>query len=189
MGKFFPGLFLGAFLVIVGTLYYLTFGMVDPRADTPVSPVEKAVIATTVDASIKHFAPQRIDTVPADDPDMLAAVKLYQSDCAECHGDPGHPESAMADSFKPRAPQFMKTPPNLLSSQDFYVIKHGLRWSGMPAWNYTLSDHEIWQLAVFLNQLGNLSPAVKDAWKTASAPSPRSDTVAAVTKRSGKTAR
>ena len=169
MGRFFQGFLLGAFFVVAGVLFYLVFGMVDPRADTPVNPVENTIVSSSLDAAVKHFAPQPMDTVPANDTNMLAAMKLYQSDCAHCHGDPGHPVSAMADSFKPRAPQFMEHPPNLLTSQNFYVIKHGLSWTGMPAWNYKLNDHQIWQLSVFLDQFGSLSPAVKEAWKTASA--------------------
>ncbi len=168
MGKFFSGFLFGALLLVASVLFYLTFGMVDPRADTAVNPIEQAVSSSSLDASLKHFAPQPMDTVPADDRNMLAAMQLYQSDCAQCHGDPMHPESTMADSFKPRVPQFMKDPPDLLTSQEFYVIKHGVRWSGMPAWNYRLTDHEIWQLSVFLNQLGSLSPTVKEAWRAAS---------------------
>ena len=168
MGKFFSGFLIGALLLVAGILSFLSFGMMDPRADTAVNPIEQAMSAGALDASLKHFAPRPMDTVPANDTNMLAAMRIYQSNCAHCHGDPQHPEAAMASSFKPRPPQFMKDPPSLLTSQEFYVIKHGVRWSGMPAWDYKLSDHEIWQLSVFLNRMGSLSPTVKGAWRTAS---------------------
>lgn len=167
MGKFFPGFLLGAFVVSAGVLFTLLMGYVDPRADTPVSPVENAIFMPSLDASVKHYAPAAMDTIPIDKTNLMDAIKLYQSNCAECHGDPVHPVSEMSGSFKPRAPQFLEDPPDMLKDQDFFIIKHGVRWTGMPAWGDRLEDHQIWQLALFLDQIGNLSPTVKDAWKTA----------------------
>ncbi len=46
-------------------------------------------------------------------------------------------------------------------NQNFYIIQHGVRWSGMPAWDKTLSDTQMWQLVTFLSNIEKLPPAAK----------------------------
>lgn len=49
-------------------------------------------------------------------------------------------------------------------SQLFWVIKHGIRNTGMPAWGSILSDEEIWQLVSLLRNSQDLPPAVEAQW-------------------------
>lgn len=60
-------------------------------------------------------------------------------------------------------------------SQNFYIIQHGVRMSGMPAWKQALSEQEIWQVTSFLSHMDNLSSQVSDAWKTAAGGSPNAN--------------
>jgi thiosulfate dehydrogenase len=47
----------------------------------------------------------------------------------------------------------------------FWKIKHGIRWTAMPAWQHTLSDQQIWTLALFLTRMDKLPPAPEQAWQ------------------------
>ena len=47
----------------------------------------------------------------------------------------------------------------------FWKIKHGIRLTGMPSFEDSLSDQEIWTLALFLKHMDKLSPAVQQAWQ------------------------
>jgi mono/diheme cytochrome c family protein len=47
----------------------------------------------------------------------------------------------------------------------FWIIKNGIRLTGMPAWQGALSDQQIWSLALFLNQMDKLPPAAQQAWE------------------------
>ena len=49
--------------------------------------------------------------------------------------------------------------------QNFYIIQHGIRWTGMPAWKNTLNDTETWQVVTFLGNTEKLPPAVVDEFK------------------------
>ncbi len=44
-------------------------------------------------------------------------------------------------------------------------MKHGIRWTGMPAWEKTLSDQQIWTLALFLKHMDKLPPAAEENWE------------------------
>lgn len=47
----------------------------------------------------------------------------------------------------------------------YWKIEHGIRWTGMPSWKDTLSDQQIWTLALFLKHMDHLSPAAEQAWQ------------------------
>jgi mono/diheme cytochrome c family protein len=50
-------------------------------------------------------------------------------------------------------------------NQNFYIIQHGIRLSGMPAWKQTLSEQEMWQVTTFLSHMDKLPPQISDEWK------------------------
>ena len=52
-------------------------------------------------------------------------------------------------------------------NQNFYIVQHGIRLSGMPAWKETLSEQQTWQATTFLSHMDKLPVQVLDAWKTA----------------------
>jgi hypothetical protein len=54
-------------------------------------------------------------------------------------------------------------------NQNFYIIQHGIRLSGMPAWKGALSEQETWQVTTFLSHKDKLTPQISEAWKTAAA--------------------
>ena len=49
----------------------------------------------------------------------------------------------------------------MADNQTFYIIQHGIRWSGMPAWSKTLSENQTWQIVTFLSHLEKLPPAAQ----------------------------
>jgi len=103
--------------------------------------------------------------VPAlDDPKLLlAGGPDYNEMCASCHLKPGKSESDLSLGLSPE-------PPNLTISdgdhgddhdgpeQRFWVIKHGIKASGMPAWGLTHDDQRIWAMVAFLQKLPELTP-------------------------------
>lgn len=53
----------------------------------------------------------------------------------------------------------------MTENQNFYLIKHGIRYSGMPAWKQSMTDEQIWQVALFLAQMNKLSAPVEQDWR------------------------
>jgi mono/diheme cytochrome c family protein len=149
-------------------------GYVDPRADTPVGSLESAVAMPALDASVDRHAPDVKNPLPADSATLTAGMKIYQADCSSCHGDVVHPEAVFADDLKPRPPQFVTDSPDMPESQNFYIIEHGIRLSGMPSLKKVLTDQQVWQVTTFLSHMDKLPPDVAAQWKTAaSAPPPQ----------------
>ena len=54
--------------------------------------------------------------------------------------------------------------------ETFWKIKHGIRWTGMPAWKDALSDQQIWTLALFLKHMDKLPPGPEATWRSIKIP-------------------
>ncbi len=159
------GFIAGLVVLAGGFLLYARMGLIDPRADIPVPSIEASTAMTFLDASLDRRAPDEKNPLPAGEVELVAGMKLYQSKCAGCHGDINHTDSSMVDSFYPRAPQFMHDKPDMPGNQNFYLIKHGVRYSGMPAWGHAMTDQQIWQVVGFLGKMNELPTPVQEQWK------------------------
>ena len=159
------GVIAGVVVLVGGAYLYARLGLVDPRADIPVPATEKKVAMKFLDASLERREPETKNPVSADEPNLKDGMQLYQANCAGCHGDINHIESASAKTFYPRAPQLMHEKPDMPESQNYYLIKHGIRYSAMPAWRDLMTDQQIRQVVTFLSRMNNLSPQMQQQWK------------------------
>jgi mono/diheme cytochrome c family protein len=160
MKGFLCGIILTLIVLVVGGYFVLKSGRVSFNADQEPAAFERHLAMSAVDASTERNAPELKNPVPTDEADLVAGAKLFLDHCAGCHGLPSNPEGQFGRSFNPPVPAFFKEPPDMPENQNFYIIQHGIRWTGMPAWNKTLSDGQIWQLVTFLSNVQKLPPAV-----------------------------
>jgi mono/diheme cytochrome c family protein len=147
-------------LVVVGLLCGIVFvysGIYNVAADEPHSKFVFALMDTVRERSVATHA-KGIEVPPLDDPGaVLAGGADYNEMCAGCHLQPGVDDSEVRDAMYPQ-------PPNLTqvkradAAQTFWIIKHGMKMSGMPAWGATHDDARIWAMVAFLQQLPRLSP-------------------------------
>ena len=118
-----------------------------------------------VDASTERHAGERKNPAPATEENLVAGAQLYLNHCAGCHGVPSNPDAPFARSFYPPVPAFFKDAPDMPENQNFYIIAHGVRWTGMPAWNKTLTEAQIWQVVTFLSNIEKLPPAASKVFE------------------------
>lgn len=167
MRKFLLGFLTGVVAVFIVGFSYVRLGLMDTRADIPINGIEQRIAMPSLDASVDRRAPEVKNPVDSTDANLIAGMKIYQANCASCHGDINHPRAQLADSLYPRAPQFVDDAPDMPEHQNFYIIQHGIRLSGMPAWRQSLNDEQMWQVTMFLSHMGKLPPEVSQQWKTA----------------------
>jgi thiosulfate dehydrogenase len=154
LGIVFALIALAAAAYIIASKGYISF-----RADQQPSALESKVAMAAVDASTEHHAQNVQNPVPPTEDNLVAGAKLYLNHCAGCHGTPSNPDSQFARSFYPPIPEFFKDAPDMPDYQNFYIIQHGIRWTGMPAWSKTLSENQAWQVVAFLSNIEKLPPA------------------------------
>jgi cytochrome c553 len=98
-----------------------------------------------------------IDVPPLDDPDLiLKGATHYEIGCRPCHGSPGLPLPRIPASMLPHPPDLRERIRDAKPSELFYVVKHGLKFTGMPAWPASQREDEVWAVVAFLRELTRL---------------------------------
>jgi cytochrome c553 len=101
-----------------------------------------------------------IDVPPLDNADLVTlGAAHFQSGCAHCHGAPGTPISPTARAMLPPPPDLATNMRPWRDRELFWIIKHGIKYTGMPAWPAQQRDDEVWALAAFLRRLPSLDAA------------------------------
>ena len=149
---------LGALLV--GGVAYLVVGYAEVRGDLPPSPLESALMRAAVQASVRREAPEIANPFPPTEENLIAGGKVYQSECAGCHGTLGKPEEYPGVLFPP-APHLPSVGTEYTEAQVFWVAKHGIRRSGMFANGLWDSDENLWKAAAFIKRIQSLPAGVR----------------------------
>lgn len=171
MLKFFLGVLVTiAVEVLVAFLIGIT-GHITMRADLVPSAFESSMAMRMMDANVERHAPKVSSPVQPTDENLVAGASIYLKRCALCHGAPSTPESPLTKTLYPPPPQFLTDAPDMEENENYYIIVHGVRWTGMPGWKNVLSDHDIWTVVTFLSHMNNLPPTARSAFG-ASANSP-----------------
>ncbi len=172
MRGFLLGIMVTLLVLVIGVAWYAKTGRVNFEADHPPSGLETRFAMSAVDAATDHRAPDVKNPLPATDENLVAGAHVYLDHCAGCHGTPSNPDGQFASSFNPPVPQFFRNAPDMPDNKNFYVVQHGIRWSGMPAWNKILSEQQMWQVVTFMSRTENLPPAAKAVLNQTSQPPP-----------------
>lgn len=140
-------------------------GWIDPRADLGYLPLEKWA-SRAVTRAIRRNSAGLQNPIPASTENLVAGAKLYGQHCAVCHGASDAKESAIAKGLYIKAPQLAKDGvEDDPAGMTFYKIEHGYRLTPMPAFSKTLSETQVWQLALFLKQMDKLPPEAEAEFK------------------------
>ncbi len=144
-------------------------GVYNIGADAPHSTMVYNTLDMFRERAIAHHA--RNIVVPADfnDPKRLATgAGLYSEMCSGCHLGPGVEKSEMSQGLYPPAPELSRGIDHS-PAEMFWIIKHGVKLSAMPAWGKTHSDDLIWDMVAFARALPKMSP---DQYQAALAAAP-----------------
>ncbi|MGQ0655726.1 MAG: c-type cytochrome [Betaproteobacteria bacterium] len=124
-----------------------------------------------LDAGMRRSVRQRADaiTVPElSEPGQLErGLELYRRHCVQCHGAPGVAPEPFALGLAPAPANLVHTAREWPPAAVFWVVKEGIKMTGMPAWRYRMNDADIWAVVAFMRELPKLSP---DQYRSMSAP-------------------
>lgn len=85
---------------------------------------------------------------------IMEGFQHYQEMCVECHRAPGLSDSELSQGLNPQPPNFSQLKSlDLTPAEIFWIIKNGIRMTGMPSWGATHDDEKIWALTAFVSQL------------------------------------
>ena len=132
-------------------------GVFNVAADVPHSAIVYATMEAVRDRSIAVRA-KDIQVPRLNDSKLIAdGAEHYDAMCVACHLAPDAQQSEMREGLYP-APPNLTEKIDLGPAETFWVIKHGIKMSAMPAWGKTHDDQSIWGMVAFLQKLPELTP-------------------------------
>lgn len=164
--------FIGAliFWIVIAIIAYFVVaftGAYQVGADVPHWSVTRHAIGFLREHSIERRVAD-IKPPPLDDPAMIKlGAQHYSEMCAGCHLAPGMGHSDLRDGLNPEPPNLTRFAPD--PAEAFWIIKHGLKMTAMPAWGATHDDHTIWALVAYLQKQPRMSATAYQSF-TANAP-------------------
>jgi len=151
--------FLGTLVfLLAGVTGWLRLGAAEVRADVAAPAWQRGLMRFAEHASVRRRAPKARSSSPPTDGELITGGKLYLDGCEGCHGWPGGPRRKRV-LFSP-PPELAYTGTQYSQAERFWIIKHGLRRSGMSAWGTFYTDEQLWALAAFVGRMKDLPPSV-----------------------------
>lgn len=119
----------------------------------------------------------RADDIQApklDDPQRVrSGMALYAEHCVQCHGAPGVSPAPFAFGLRPAPVNLVEPGRNWSPSQIYWIVKHGVKMTAMPGWQYRLTEGELWDVVAFVKHLPTLSPSEYKAQQPGATPAQR----------------
>jgi len=143
-------------LIVIGA------GGAPVSADRPPSALETRLLGMALRTSVARNAASESEPPPPSQDDLTAGAEIYTEMCARCHGDSAGGVNALGASFYPPAPRLTGRGSTYSERELFWIIKHGIRNTAMPAWGSLLSDDDIHQVAAVVKRFDTL-PATLDS--------------------------
>ncbi|MBX3300598.1 MAG: cytochrome c [Nitrospira sp.] len=144
---------------IIGGVTIMT-GAYNVAATEPHYPITVSLFAAARDRAIAVRA--KGITPPADWPeriDLNKGFRSYHEMCVVCHAAPGLNDSVVRKGLNPEPPKLTEDRVQQRSDTElFWIIKYGIKMSGMPAFGPTHTEEEIWEVTAFLRQLDEMQP-------------------------------
>ncbi len=142
--------FLISIIFINSGLYNVSVTSPDPR------PL-RWVFSRTSDNSVEHHASGIAVPALADSSMVSEGFDHYDEMCVGCHGAPGVERSEIGKGLYPHGPNLAHSAKEMSPAQLFWVIKNGIKSTGMPGFGLTHSDQKIWAIVAFLEKMKDMN--------------------------------
>jgi cytochrome c553 len=138
---------------LIGATVFVLSGLFNVAATEPHSTMTERIIKLTLRRSVSARSASRLGPDLADEGLVRLGAKHFRFGCAPCHGAPGSARDAIAASMYPAPPSLSDATRKWETEELFWIIKHGIKMTGMPAWPGAGRDDEVWPLVAFLQRL------------------------------------
>ena len=143
----------------LGGLAVVFTGAFDTTASTPHPALIAWATHLTMTNAVRLNAPQLPPPPAFTAADVAAGARTYDANCAMCHGAPGVARAAWVGGMTPAPPFLLDAARSWTPKELFWIVRYGVRMTGMPAWDQTLSQRDVWNVVGFLDALPKMSAA------------------------------
>lgn len=122
-----------------------------------------AIVYSLIEETVQHSIAAHAEAIEAPTlgtrRQILTGAAAYEAMCAGCHAAPGMEQGLPGKAMYPQPPRLDESAEDMTAAQLFWVITHGIKFSGMPAWGPSHSEEEIWSLVALIREFPEMSAA------------------------------
>ena len=148
-------------------LIYIYAGAYNVAATDPHLGAVYRVLNTTQVQSVRAHAEELNEPLPSDSAALQTGFHHFEEMCVTCHGAPGVSPSEIGKGLNPEPPELSEMVERYSPGELYWIVKNGLKMTGMPAFGPTHSEEELRGMVAFLQQLPGLTPEEYQAMKGA----------------------
>lgn len=147
-----------AALGVVGAAGFIWAGLYDVGATRQHLQPVFSVLEFAMHRSVRLHA-RNIEAPPlADEAIVQRGATCFHDKCTQCHGAPGVAQGDVGKGMQPLPGPLVDATQNFHPRELYWITRHGIRLSGMPAWEFRLTDGQIWDVVAFMQRLPKLTP-------------------------------
>lgn len=134
--------------------------------------VTHTLLETAMRQSVRLRARDIEEPPLADERMQLRGAACFRDKCVQCHGAPGVAQGDIGKSMQPLPGPLVDARRYWRPRELYWVTRHGIKMSGMPAWEFRLTDEELWEVVAFMQRLPDLNAAQYAGWMQRAVPAP-----------------
>ncbi|KQU84259.1 cytochrome C [Variovorax sp. Root318D1] len=138
-------------LVVYGGLYNVA---ATAQHTQPVHSLLETAMHQSVKLRARNIEPPRLD----DEQLVARGAACFRDKCVQCHGAPGVAQGEIGKSMQPLPGPLVDARQHWKPRELYWITRHGIKMSGMPAWEFRMSEDDLWSVVAFLARLPDLTP-------------------------------
>ena len=139
-------------------------GLYDVAANRQHWQITHTLLETTMRQSVRWRAHDIVEPPLRADERARRGAACYVVHCEQCHGGPGVAPAPMARNMQPLPGPLVDAPQRWRARELYWLTRHGIKMSGMPAWQHRLPDADLWNVVAFIQRLPDLDAAGYARW-------------------------
>jgi cytochrome c553 len=161
----------GIAIVLVVPLAVFVFvksGVYDIAASKPHTKLTEWITHETMVHSARRHAEAAGIAPPArfTVPQVVGGFCTYETHCVACHGAPAIAREEWVAGMEPSPPYLLDATSKWTPEQLFWIVKNGIKMTGMPSWRNSMSDRQIWDVVAFIEATRRLPPRTYGKWRS-----------------------
>jgi mono/diheme cytochrome c family protein/cytochrome c551/c552 len=148
---------LAGLLIALGATIFIRAGWYNVGAVVEHWQVTFSLMQRAMRYSVQHHA-RDIVAPPFTEAVVRRGAVVYRDQCLQCHGAPGVAPDGIGLSMQPQPGPLVHMMQRWRPPEVYWIVRNGIKMSGMPAWQYRLSDDDLWAVTALIERLPQLSP-------------------------------
>jgi mono/diheme cytochrome c family protein len=159
---------LGALLAgVLGAPVYIKSGVFNVGASKPHTNITQWITEETMIHSIRSHAKDIVAPASASAAQVRRGFCAYETHCVACHGASAVPRQLWVSGMEPGPPYLLDAAKRWKPRELFWIVKNGIKMTGMPSWRNAMSDDELWDVVAFLEATSKMNAQDYLRWRSA----------------------